>query len=314
MKQLMMVAMAVAFAAACEAGALAAGERPLDVEVVRTFENLRWPDWITGADRDLVLDPRPVVVTGAGDGSNRLLFATQYGVIFAARNDAQTRELKPFLDIRERVMPFKRNENEEGFLGLAFHPRFKENGEFFVYYTAKPTAEHPHRSIVSRFRVLADDPNRADPASEEVLMRIEEPYWNHNGGTVVFGPDGYLYIGLGDGGLAADPHGNGQNLRTLLGSILRIDVDHRDPPLAYAIPRDNPFVGRPGRAGRSGPTAFATCGGRRSIGRRGPVGRPTSAKILGRRSTSSSAAATTAGTSARDGTRFHRVQRATRPG
>jgi hypothetical protein len=134
----------------------AAQQRPLDAEVVRTFENLQWPDWITGADSGLSRDPRPVVISGAGDGSNRMFFATQYGAIFAAQNDPETRDLQLFLDIRERVMPFKPNENEEGFLGLAFHPRFKENGEFFVYYTATPTAEHPHQSVISRFRVSAD--------------------------------------------------------------------------------------------------------------------------------------------------------------
>jgi glucose/arabinose dehydrogenase len=226
-----------------------AEERPLDAEVVRTFENLEWPDWITGTESGRSLDPRPVVITGAGDGSNRMFFATQYGAIFAAKNDSAARDLKLFLDIRARVIPFKPNENEEDFLGLAFHPQFKENGEFFVYYTAKPTAEHPHQSVISRFRVSDDDPSHADPASEEVLLRIEQPYWNHNGGTVVFGPDGYLYIGLGDGGFGGDLHGNGQNLGTLLGSILRIDVDHQDPGLAYAIPHDNPFVDRKGARG-----------------------------------------------------------------
>lgn len=226
-----------------------ASEPPLDAEVVRTFETLEWPDYITGIDRGKYRDPRPVVVTGAGDGTNRMFFATQYGAIFVTENDPEARDLKLFLDIRERVIPFKPNENEEGFLGLAFHPNYKENGEFYVYYTAKPTAEHPHQSVISRFRVSQDYPNRADPDSEEVLLRIDQPYWNHNGGTVVFGPDGYLYIGLGDGGLGGDPHGNGQNLATLLGSILRIDVDRKDPGLQYAIPKDNPFVDVPGARG-----------------------------------------------------------------
>lgn len=226
-----------------------ADEPPLDAQVVRTFENLEWPEWITGIDSGLARDPRPVVITGAGDGTNRMFFATQYGAIFVAPNDPQTSELQLFLDIRERVIPFKPNENEEGFLGLAFHPKFKENGEFFVYYTAKPTDENPHLSVISRFRVSKADPNKADTNSEEILLTIKQPYWNHNGGTVVFGPDNYLYIGLGDGGWGGDPHGNGQNLATLLGSILRIDVDHKDPGLNYAIPQDNPFVDTPGARG-----------------------------------------------------------------
>src|SRR4029079_10009331 len=134
---------------------------------------------------------------------------------------------------QDRVQYFDKT-NEEGFLGLAFHPKFKENGEFFVYYSAKPTEAEAHRTMISRFHVSKDDPNKADPNSEEVLLKIKQPYWNHKGGTIVFGPDGYLYVGLGDGGLRDDPHGNGQNLNTLLGKILRIDVDHKDPALNYA--------------------------------------------------------------------------------
>ncbi|MEM9659133.1 MAG: PQQ-dependent sugar dehydrogenase, partial [Planctomycetota bacterium] len=99
-----------------------------------------------------------------------------------------------------------------------------------------------------RFRSLPGDVQRGDPTSEEVVMRIEQPYWNHNGGTIVFGPDGCLYVGLGDGGRANDPHMNGQNLHSLLGSILRIDVDRKQPGLAYAIPEDNPFANQPGYA------------------------------------------------------------------
>ena len=218
-------------------------QRPLVVQVVPAFPNLQWPDWITGGDTGLVREPRPLIITGAGDGTNRMFVASQYGAVFAFPNDPNADEMKLFLDIRKQVQ-YDDKENEEGFLGLAFHPRFKQNGEFFVYYTATATRENPHLSVISRFRVSKDDPNRADPTSEEVIMTIRQPYWNHNGGTLVFGPDGYLYIGLGDGGKGGDPHGNGQNLTTLLGSILRIDVNHQDPGLAYAIPKDNPFAGR----------------------------------------------------------------------
>lgn len=218
-------------------------ERPLDVRVEAAFPQLKWPESLTGADSGRLREPRPVFITGAGDGTNRIFIGSQYGIIFDIPNDPNAQEMTPFLDIQDRV-EYADSENEEGLLGLAFHPKFRDNGEFFVYYTAKETPEYPHLSVISRFRVSKDDPQRADPDSEEVIMKIVQPYWNHNGGTLVFGPDGYLYVGLGDGGKANDPHGNGQNLKTLLGSILRIDIDHKDPPLAYAIPKDNPFVGR----------------------------------------------------------------------
>jgi glucose/arabinose dehydrogenase len=217
--------------------------RPLPVKVVPAFPQLDWPDWLRGLDIGKPRDPRPLLIMGAHDGTNRIFAGSEYGTIHVWPNNPNANTMQTFLDIRDRVQ-YDDHQNEEGFLGLAFHPRFKENGEFFVYYTAKPTPENPHLSIISRFHVSRDDPNRADPSSEEIIMRIKEPYWNHNGGTLVFGPDGYLYIGLGDGGLANDPHGNGQKMTTLLGKILRVDVDHKDPGLQYAIPKDNPFAGR----------------------------------------------------------------------
>jgi glucose/arabinose dehydrogenase len=217
--------------------------RPLNVKVVPAFPQLDWPDWIRGLDSGKPRDPRPLLIMGARDGTNRIFGGTEYGTVHVWPNDPKADKMETFLDIRERVQ-YNDAQNEEGFLGLAFHPRFKENGEFFVYYSIKPTKEQPHVTVVSRFRVSKDDPNRADPNSEEVLLRIPQPYWNHKGGTIVFGPDGYLYVGLGDGGAFNDPHGNGQNLTTLLGKILRIDVDHKDPGLNYAIPKDNPFADR----------------------------------------------------------------------
>ncbi|MCA9135449.1 MAG: PQQ-dependent sugar dehydrogenase, partial [Planctomycetales bacterium] len=126
----------------------------------------------------------------------------------------------------------------QGLLGLAIHPKFKSNGKFYVYYSDAGNT----KSVVSQFSVSKDDPNKADPESEVVLMEIEQPYQNHNGGSIEFGPDGYLYIGLGDGGDRNDPQANGQNLSTLLGSILRIDVDHPADGKNYGIPADNPFV------------------------------------------------------------------------
>jgi quinoprotein glucose dehydrogenase len=193
---------------------------------------------------------RPILLIHAGDGSNRAFIASQLGKVYAlplgpGDQNLDGREHHLFLDISSRVV-YKDNENEEGFLGMAFHPRYKQTGEFFVYYT---TTAAPHTSVISRFRVSKDDPNRADPDFEEEILRIPQPFWNHNGGTIVFGPDGYLYIGLGDGGAANDPFGHGQNLGTLLGSILRIDIDRKDPGKNYAIPKDNPFVGKTGACG-----------------------------------------------------------------
>lgn len=204
------------------------------------FPNLKWAGWEPVNERGLAQALRPIVVTHARDGSNRLFVADQWGVIYVFDNAPAVSESKVFLDLRDRVM-YKDRENEEGLLGLAFHPKYRENGEFYLYYT---TRDAEHTSVVSRFKVSSGDPDRADPSSEEELMRIPQPFWNHNGGTVCFGPDGYLYIGLGDGGSANDPQGNGQNLNTWLGSILRIDVDRKDEGLAYAVPQDNPFVGK----------------------------------------------------------------------
>ncbi len=202
-------------------------ETPIDVEVEKTFTNFRIE--------------RPILVTNAGDGSGRLFVPSQLGTIYVLPNDPKVEEPEVFLDIADRVVYVDR-ENEKGFLGMAFHPKYKENGEFFVYYT--PTDTEPNTIVVSRFHVSKDDPNKADPASEERLLSVKHPFWNHKGGTIVFGPDGYLYIAIGDGGLRDDPFKNGQNLKTMLAKILRIDVDHKDDGKNYAIPKDNPFAGR----------------------------------------------------------------------
>jgi uncharacterized repeat protein (TIGR03806 family) len=182
----------------------------------------------------------PVDITHAGDGSDRLFAVSQDGVIFVFPNRPGVTEAKVFIDLRGRVA---RRFFEQGLLALAFHPRHRENGEFFVYYSVESLATR-----VSRFRLREGDRDSAEPGSEELLLEIPQPFWNHNSGSLEFGPDGCLYIGIGDGGAADDPHQNAQDPATLLGSILRIDVDRRDPGKAYAIPSDNPFVGLGERA------------------------------------------------------------------
>jgi glucose/arabinose dehydrogenase len=224
----------------------AAAAKPVEevlkkVAIERAFPNLRWAGWQPVNDEGLNVPFRPVVITNAGDGSGRMFVGEQHGKVFQFAGDAAVTESKLFLDISHKVR-YSDKQNEEGFLGFAFHPGFKRNGQVFAYYTLN---EMPRVSIVSRF-TLAKNASRIDPASEEVLLRVDQPYWNHNGGNLAFGPDGCLYIGLGDGGSANDPHGNGQNLGTLLGSILRIDVDKKSGGLPYGIPADNPFVNQKG--------------------------------------------------------------------
>jgi glucose/arabinose dehydrogenase len=178
---------------------------------------------------------KPIGLANAGDGSNRLFVIEQAGVIRILQNGLLTPE--PFLDIRAQVGS---QANEQGLLGLAFHPKYAKNGYFYVNYT-----DLQGDTVIARFSVSASDPQRADPTSEKRLLAVDQPYPNHNGGQVIFGPDGYLYLGLGDGGSGGDPAGNGQSRATLLGKILRIDVDKGDP---YAIPPDNPFAQGGGRA------------------------------------------------------------------
>ncbi|RME73860.1 MAG: glucose sorbosone dehydrogenase, partial [Planctomycetota bacterium] len=147
-----------------------------------------------------------------------------------------------FLDIQKKV---RTRHGEEGLLGLAFHPEYKKNGLFFVNYTAS----HPRRTVVSRFKRKKENPLQADPNSEVVILEFRQPWGNHNGGCLAFGKDGMLYIGTGDGGSGGDPLNNGQRLNTLLGKILRIDINKRGGKKNYAIPRDNPFVNKKGARG-----------------------------------------------------------------
>ena len=176
---------------------------------------------------------RPVDFQIPGDGSGRIFVVEQAGVINVFENRSEPGPAAAFLDITDRV---RDQGNEEGLLGLAFHPEFATNGYFFVDYTASD----PRRTVVARYSVDPNDSDRALPGSETVILEVAQPYGNHNAGQIVFGPDGYLYITLGDGGSAGDPQDNSQDPTTLLGSILRIDVDGGSP---YAIPPDNPFAG-----------------------------------------------------------------------
>ena len=174
------------------------------------------------------------------DGSNLLFVAEQEGTIAAFPNDPQAAEAFVFLDIRDRVST---DGNEEGLLGLAFDPGYVDNGRFYVYYSAA----RPRRSVLARFIASREHPAVADPGSEVVIMEVPQPYSNHNGGQLAFGPDGYLYLGLG--GSAGDPQSNGQNLGTLLGSVIRIDVSLETDQPGYRIPEDNPFTGIEGAGG-----------------------------------------------------------------
>ncbi len=212
---------------------------PLALKTEVAFPNLQWTGWSGTDDSGIVAPLRPILLTHFGDGSNRIVVPTQQGVIHVFPNDDAATKTEIFLDITDRVR-YLDKQNEEGLLGLAFHPKFKQNGELFVFYTDKKAKM---ANVVSRFRVSKTDPKKADPASEEEIIRFEKPFWNHDGGTIAFGPDGYLYITHGDGGNGNDPFENGQNLKTLLGKVLRLDIDHKANGQNYAIPKDNPFVG-----------------------------------------------------------------------
>ncbi|HEU0012331.1 MAG TPA: PQQ-dependent sugar dehydrogenase [Longimicrobium sp.] len=202
----------------------------------------------------------PVHLVEPPDGSRRLFVVDQAGVIRVIQADGGLRS-EPFLDVRAKMVTLRTGFDERGLLGLAFHPDYEDNGRFFVYYSAPlragGAAGFDHTGTIAEFQVSADL-NRADPASERIILRFDKPQFNHNGGTIAFGPrDGLLYISVGDGGGANDNGanhvadwyaenggGNGQDItQNLLGSILRIDVDGALP---YAVPQNNPFVGRDG--------------------------------------------------------------------
>ena len=190
---------------------------------------------------------RCVAIAHPPDGSDRLFIVEQPGRVKWFENQRLVSEAVLALDITDKVLS---SGNEEGLLGIAFHPHFKSNHEIYLQYSFPKLGPQRQRdprtrNVISRFKM---DPkhSRILRESEQVLLEILQPYENHNGGVLQFGPDGYLYIGLGDGGSANDPHGNGQSLTTFLGKFLRIDVDHEDAGKAYAVPKDNPLVGKEG--------------------------------------------------------------------
>ena len=195
----------------------------------------------------------PVAFVSPEDGTGRMFVVDQAGLIHVIDSEGNLLE-ENLLDLRDEIVELDSNFDERGLLGLAFHPNFDQNGRFFVHYSAPLREDAPedwdHTAVIAEFDVSEDDSNVADTASENIILQIDQPQFNHNGGHITFGPDGYLYIPLGDGGGANDVGvghpdiGNGQDISTLLGSILRIDIDQGEP---YSIPDDNPFVGEEGR-------------------------------------------------------------------
>lgn len=177
----------------------------------------------------------PVDLQHAGDGTDRIFIVEQAGIIYVIQNNPQTTVKKIFLNIVDSVS----SGGEMGLLGLAFHPNYESNGYFYVNYTKSSPYR---RTLISRFKVSSTNPDSADRSSGTILMEIAQPYSNHNGGQLAFGPDGYLYIALGDGGSGGDPQNYSQNRSSLLGKLLRINVDQTQGSLNYAIPPDNPFA------------------------------------------------------------------------
>lgn len=204
---------------------------PRPLTAVRAFPNLGFA--------------RPVLLAAPPDGTDRVFVVEQDGriYVFPNRDNVTTGERRTFLDLRAAVGgPVSRAGNEEGLLGLAFDPDYATTRTFYVHYSAAG----PRRSVFARYQAQAADPDAADPASAQVILTVDQPYENHNGGWLGFGPDRMLYVALGDGGSADDPQQNGQSLATLLGKILRLDVRGQT---TYAVPADNPFVGTPGARG-----------------------------------------------------------------
>ncbi len=179
----------------------------------------------------------PVALTDPDDGTSRLFVAEQGGRIRVIKNGALLS--KPFLDISRQVS----SGGERGLLGIAFHPNYRANGKFYVNFTRASDGA----TAINEYRVSGSDPDVARKSSHRRIMTLKQPAANHNGGSIAFGPDGYLYIGTGDGGGSGDPGNRAQRLSSLLGKMLRIDINGTTKSKAYRIPRSNPYVGRPGK-------------------------------------------------------------------
>lgn len=225
----------------------------------------RVPDQELNLDLVLISEgmTSPIGLVEAPNDSGWLYVIDQVGAVWII-DETGTRLDDSFLDVSDRILPLNPGYDEKGLLGLAFHPQYATNGRFFLYYTAPPNPGGPEGggswnniSRISEFRVSAEDPAKANAGSERIILEVDQPQGNHEGGTVAFGQDGYLYISIGDGGASNDvgaghvadwydvnAGGNGQDIESnLLGDILRIDVDGEMP---YGIPPDNPFIDHPG--------------------------------------------------------------------
>jgi len=194
-----------------------------DVTLVKAFPNLSFN--------------QPLFLTHGNDGSNRIFVVQQDGLIKVFENSPEVTQADTFLNIQDKIS----TADEMGLLGLAFHPDYATNDSFYVNYTVGSGGQR--RTVIARYTLMPGQSNQADPNSERILLEINQPASNHNGGMMQFGPDGYLYIAVGDGGGSGDPDDNSQDRKTLLGNILKIDVDSISDGLQYGIPPDNPFVG-----------------------------------------------------------------------
>jgi uncharacterized repeat protein (TIGR03806 family) len=221
---------------------------PGPVQLTRAFPNLSFAG--------------PVAMLQAPGDATRWFVVEQAGVVRVFANDEAATSSDLFVDVRQRVTAG----GELGLLGMAFHPGWPGTREVFLSYTAPAAGSKPLRSVISRFRTLAGGTAQLDPDSEEILLEVAQPYTNHNGGNIAFGPDGHLYLGLGDGGSGGDPQNRAQNLQTLLGKFVRIDVDGTGP--GYSIPADNPYAANP-RCGLGAPVT-APCPEMYALGFRNP--------------------------------------------